>query len=140
MRELSVFRTGGFPGSLLLAALAGMSTPALADDLGQTEYMTFCASCHGESALGHGPIAEFLTVEPPNLTTLSARNDGVFPYLHVFQIIDGRTGVGPHGSPMPVWGDAFKAHEMEGSTEYGAETIVRGRILSLANYLLSIQQ
>ncbi len=55
-------------------------------------------------------------------------------------IIDGRTGVGPHGSDMPVWGDIFKMHEVDASADYGAETIVRGRILSLVKYLESIQQ
>ena len=126
--------------AVALAAFAPFATPVPADELGQREYMTACASCHGESGMGNGPVAEYLSVIPPNLTELAKRNDGEFPYLDVFMIIDGRTGIGPHGSDMPVWGDVFKGHEMEANTDFGAETIVRGRILSLVKYLESIQQ
>jgi len=125
--------------SVFVAAVA-LAAPALADELGQREFMNYCASCHGESGMGNGPVAEFLSVTPPNLTGLAARNGGEFPYLDVFMIIDGRTGIGPHGSDMPVWGDIFKMHEVDVSTDYGAEIIVRGRILSLVKYLESIQQ
>ena len=121
------------------AAAALLTSPAIADELGKQEFMTYCASCHGESGMGNGPIAQYLTVAPPNLTALAARNDGEFPYLDVFMIIDGRTGVGPHGSDMPVWGDIFRSHELEDGADYGAETVIRGRILSLVKYLESIQ-
>lgn len=123
-----------------VAALACLTVPALADELGRQEFMNYCASCHGETAMGNGPVAEYLSVTPPNLTQLSQRNDGEFPYLEVFMIIDGRTGIGPHGSAMPVWGDVFKGHELEDNTDYGAETIIRGRILSLVKYLESVQE
>ncbi len=124
----------------VFAAAAMLAAPAMADELGRQEFMNYCASCHGESGMGNGPVAEYLSVTPPNLTGLAARNGGEFPYLNVFMIIDGRTGVGPHGSDMPVWGDIFKMHEVDASADYGAETIVRGRILSLVKYLESIQQ
>jgi mono/diheme cytochrome c family protein len=123
-----------------LACAATLSVPARADELGRREFMSYCASCHGETAMGNGPIAEFLSVPPPNLTSLTADNDGEFPYLDIFMIIDGRTGVGPHGGEMPVWGDLFSAQELIAGTGYGAETIVRGRILSLVKYLEAIQQ
>jgi mono/diheme cytochrome c family protein len=124
----------------VFAAAAMLAAPAMADELGRQEFMNYCASCHGESGMGNGPVAEYLSVTPPNLTGLAARNGGEFPYLNVFMIIDGRTGIGPHGSDMPVWGDIFKMHEVDASADYGAETIVRGRILSLVKYLESIQQ
>ncbi|MGC9420488.1 MAG: c-type cytochrome, partial [Rhodovulum sp.] len=105
-----------------------------------TEYIQACAACHGESGVGDGPLAELMTVPMPNLTQLSATNDGAFPMLAVIQIIDGRTGVRGHGYPMPVWGDRFKAEAESSRGEYGAELMVRGRVLAIAQYLESVQQ
>lgn len=58
----------------------------MADELGRQEFMTYCASCHGESGMGNGPVAEYLSVVPPNLREMAARNDGEFPYLDVFML------------------------------------------------------
>lgn len=112
---------------------------ASAEELGKKEYMNNCASCHGETGMGAGPLSELMTVEVPSLTTLSADNDGKFPMLEVIHTIDGRQGTRGHGYPMPVWGDRFTA-SLENSTPFGAEAVVRGRVLSIAYYLESIQQ
>ena len=111
---------------------------ALADDIGKAEYMISCASCHGESAAGEGPLAELMTVPVPALTGLSAANDGEFPMLKVIHSIDGRQKTRGHGYPMPVWGKRFLA-ESGVPDSYGNEAIVRGRVLSIAYYLESIQ-
>lgn len=131
-------------GCALIAAMvagAGHAQDATADDLriGKSEYMIACAGCHGESGKGDGPLAELMTVEVPSLTGLAAANDGEFPMLEVIQVIDGRTGVRGHGYPMPVWGSRYKAEAMEAG-EYAAEIDVRGRVLSLALYIQSIQE
>lgn len=123
-------------GVLAAMVLAGA---AVADETGKDEYMSSCASCHGEAADGAGPLAELMTVTVPPLTNLSARNDGAFPMLAVIQTIDGRQGIKGHGYPMPVWGKRFQA-DMPDAGPYGREVLVRGRILSLALYLESIQQ
>lgn len=111
-----------------------------AEDAGRLEYLYSCSACHGDTALGDGPVARFLNVKTPGLTTLAKNNDGVFPLLKVIQVIDGRTGVGPHGTLMPVWGERFMANEIGDAGPYGAEVIVRGRILTLAHYLETIQE
>ena len=127
-----------------LATIAGVLALALpfaapADEAGKIEYMNHCAACHGESAVGDGPLAELMTVPVPDLTQVSAQNDGVFPMLEMIQVVDGRTGIRGHGYPMPVWGARFKS-EVEGDIgAYASEIVVRGRILSLAYYLESIQ-
>lgn len=124
-----------------VCAFGLVATSAVADDAGETEYLNYCASCHGEAGAGPGPMSHFLTIGVPRLDGLSAANDGVFPMLKVIQIIDGRTGVRGHGGErMPVWGAAFKARAEDPSGGYAAETEARGRILSLALYLESIQQ
>jgi hypothetical protein len=76
----------------------------------------------------------------PNLTLLASQNDGVFPLLDVIHVIDGRTGVRAHGGPMPVFGRTFKSEPTEGPGEYGQAINARGRVLSVALYLESIQQ
>ena len=124
-----------------IAVLVLAAAAARADDMGKTDFMQGCAGCHGETAMGQGPLAEFLTVEVPDLTQLSARNDGTFPMLDVIHIIDGRTGMRPHGDPMPIWGAIFKSGALGESGIYGgAEAVARGRILSVAYYLESIQK
>ena len=112
---------------------------AMADDIGQAEYMNSCATCHGASAGGDGPLAELMTVPVPALTGLSAANDGEFPMLAVIHAIDGRQGTRGHGYPMPVWGARFKT-ETGVDADMSNEMLVRARILSLALYLESIQQ
>ena len=122
------------------AILAAAAVPAVAQDAGKNEYMVACAICHGESGKGQGPFTELLNIETPGLTGLSAANDGVFPYLEVFQIVDGRTGVRGHGGPMPIWGERFSATAQEEFGYFGAEVVTRGRIALLLEYLISLQE
>lgn len=121
-------------------AIAGLGAPALADDAGKNEYLDACAACHGVDGAGSGPVADYMSVVVPPLTELAAANDGTFPMSEVVAIIDGRTDVRAHGSGMPVWGAVFAdplAAEVKGES---VDYVVRGRILSLALYLESIQK
>ncbi len=148
-------------GLTLAAALALAAGAAWGqDEIGRTEYLGACASCHGTDGHGGGEVSRYLTVEVPDLTQLAERNGGTFPMLEVIHIIDGRTGVRGHGTEMPVWGTGFRLTDRqvlenpkemptwgeifrsaigEDAGPYGAETVVRGRMLSLALYLESIQ-
>ena len=139
--------------SLIAVLLAGCATAVMAQDsvTGQYEYMNHCASCHGEAADGKGPLVTYFREPIPDLTVLALNNDGVFPFLETLMIIDGRTGLRGHGGATPVWGDTF-ARDMPGFGEtfkseaieiagvFGAETIARGRLLSLVEYLVTVQQ
>ena len=127
----------------LLAAFTAVGVvPALAEDeTGKREYMVSCAVCHGESGLGDGPMTKYLNIEVPGLTTLAKENDGEFPFLDTFMVVDGRAGVRGHGTEiMPIWGDRYKASAVGTALEYGAETIARGRISSLVLYIEAIQE
>lgn len=126
------------PATLALI-LGGFATQGHANEAGRTEYVAHCAACHGIEGRGDGPVAAYLTVATPALTSLARANDGVFPMLNVIQVIDGRSGVGPHGTGMPVWGTRFVAETVDDAGRFGAEIIVRGRILALAEYLQTIQ-
>lgn len=127
---------------LVAAASLVAVTPATAQnaDVGKGLYDQYCASCHGEGGKGDGPMAEFLTLKPSDLTGLAAKNDGKFPMLDVIHIIDGRTGVRQHGGPMPVFGHVFMAETEDGSERTYTEILAtRGRVLSLATYLETLQ-
>ena len=123
----------------VIAALVLASWPAVAEVSGEHEYTVACAGCHGESAMGDGPLASVLNISTPSLVDLSQANDGAFPFEAVLTTIDGRDGVRAHGSAMPIWGERFQnsATSQRGET---SDMVARGRILSLVYYLQSIQQ
>lgn len=143
----------GFLGVVLLLGGSVINGSAVAEEetIGADEYRISCLSCHGVGGKGDGPMAQFLTIKPTDLTQLSNNNGGQypdlkagrFPFARVFQIIDGRTVVSGHGDrAMPVWGDRYVA---EKSGKYGPylganEHVVRGRILELVYFIQSIQQ
>lgn len=130
---------------LAIAALITTATHAAAAgnerefERGKEEYMAACASCHGEAADGNGPIATMFSTRVPALTDLAARNDGVFPFLEVMHVIDGRTAVRAHGNPMPIFGRRYTTEIGEHAGLFGAEILVRSRVLELVAYLQSIQ-
>jgi mono/diheme cytochrome c family protein len=104
---------------------------------GKRLFDIYCAVCHGEAALGKGPMAEDLAVAPADLTLLSVRDGGNFPADKVYQIIDGRTDVRGHGTRrMPIWGLGFQQMDQDGNQE--AE--VRTKIVQIVRYLQSIQK
>jgi len=106
-------------------------------EAGGRTYRTYCASCHGASAAGNGPMAEVLKVKPADLTRIRERNGGAFPESRVAAIIDGRLEIHGHGpGSMPVWGLTFR----ESGRDTDQETEVRERIKDLVAYLESIQK
>ena len=60
------------------------------------EYLDSCAICHGTTGTGEGPLADQLLKHPADLTRLSERNGGEFPYWLVFATIDGRHAANQH--------------------------------------------
>jgi mono/diheme cytochrome c family protein len=139
-------KTVVFSGALGLAAaaLAAGASGASTDPLGygKYEFQAKCASCHGDSGKGNGPMAASLVRVPPDLTTLSTRYGGSFPTHLAWQIIDGRPYEGDAQAPrqMPVWGQEFR-HETTMSPEPpdAPELHVDTRIAALVDYLESIQ-
>jgi mono/diheme cytochrome c family protein len=123
----------------LVSAALLVAAPAHAEEVGRAEYREACAACHGMDGKGEGPLAGLMTVDVPDVTTLAAENDGTFPMREVIMVIDGRSGIRGHGYPMPVWGSRF-AMEAGDVGATGRELAVRGRVLSLALYLASIQE
>lgn len=104
---------------------------------GQRTYLIHCASCHGRSGQGDGPVAKDLKVAPTDLTRLAVRNEGRFPHDQTYMAIDGRLKVRGHGTfEMPVWGMTFQTP----GSDRNQEPEVRERILDLLAYLKSVQR
>ncbi|HUM04707.1 MAG TPA: cytochrome c [Terriglobales bacterium] len=102
---------------------------------GKQLFATFCAMCHGAEARGGGPFSPQLKTWPPDLTRLKSENQGVFPSLHVAEVIDGEFNTPAHGSKeMPVWGPVFR------SLAHGREDSAQRRIDNLVKYIESVQQ
>lgn len=142
MTHLSVQR---IPCFALLVALplvvSAQSAPVKPMDFGQQEFTARCASCHGRDGKGNGPIADLLRKSPPDLTTLSRSNGGIFPMSRVYDSIVG-DDVKAHGSrDMPVWGQVYRlrAGEHYADTYYDPEAYVRVRVLALVEYINRLQ-
>lgn len=128
--------------SAYIAALSIVVVPCAADEApemsGAELFRTFCASCHGAQARGDGPVAEVLRTPPADLTTIAARNGGVFPRDRVRERIDGQQQIGAHGTrEMPIWGWELYAFRGEDAArrKHVAELIDR-----VVEYLATIQR
>jgi len=132
-------RTRSLAWSIVLLGAAGSA--AAADYVamsGQELYVRFCASCHGASGRGDGPVSQTLTVEVPDLTLIARRAKGAYPRDRIVRIIDGRHIIGAHGTrTMPVWGEDFSQLEI-GNPE--AERATRIVIDRLADYVWLLQK
>lgn len=102
---------------------------------GKITYVRYCVSCHGPEGHADGPLARDLAVPVPDLTTMAARNGGVYPFARVKQIVTHGETLRGHGSAdMPAWGDAFK------KTAGIAAPSVDDAIANLTHYMWSLQK
>ncbi len=146
--------TGCLKGLMMAGLAAGFSGAAEAQpsDIGRSEFLSSCASCHGADGKGKGPVSEQLKVPPSDLTILARNNNGVFPTNAVYETIYGSKTIPAHGTrEMPIWGERFNPiinlpHAVDpfywklAGPEYSPEVVVRTRILAVIDYLNRIQQ
>jgi mono/diheme cytochrome c family protein len=113
-------------------------------NFGQREYQSHCSVCHGLEGKGDGPYASFemLKTKIPDLTTLSKKNNGVFPFQRVYEVIDGTEVLKAHGTrEMPIWGPQYRAL-IEGTysdAPFNREAYMRAHILALVHYISRLQ-
>ena len=106
-------------------------------DRGRSLYDVYCVSCHGTALEGDGPIAGHLDTSPSDLTRLSERNGGEFPFTRVYSTIEGFDDIPTHRDrEMPRWGFAFQ--ELDSDVDQRDQ--IRGRILQLIYYIESEQK
>lgn len=127
-------------GALAVCA-AMLGTVAAGQDAaeGGLLYERHCATCHGLSGEGQGPMAGVLVIQPTDLTTLAAREGGAFPVLRVIRRIDGRDPLVAHGSPMPVYGDFFEGDDTTLETASGQKIMTSRAIADLVSFLQTMQ-
>jgi mono/diheme cytochrome c family protein len=125
---------------LLIMVLLFTARTAVAQS-GKQDYETYCAACHGSGGNGNGParLTIPMTPPPPDLTQLTKKNGGKFPFEEVVDIIDGRKNITAHGRiQMPFLGTTLQKPGNEFTPESDAE--VKRRIESMARYVQSLQK
>jgi mono/diheme cytochrome c family protein len=125
------------PAVLLLAAQKQDRTTSAKRSTveGAKIFQYHCAACHGADGRGHGPASVALKHPVPDLTRISQRSGGKFPYQRVKEIIEGKEpGLLAHGDrEMPIWGPIF--HEVESDQDWGEV-----RLDAITKHMESIQQ
>jgi mono/diheme cytochrome c family protein len=107
---------------------------------GRADFNKHCAPCHSENGKGNGPELKVIPgIKPANLTTIAARNGGVFPFREVEDTIDGRKIIPSHKRfDMPFWGVNFQQQGQEFTP--ASEAKARKRIDAIVDYIATLQQ
>jgi mono/diheme cytochrome c family protein len=133
--------------AVLIAGIFGFSAAALAADppkqgwsFGKDQFNARCASCHGVSGKGNGPVAKQIGTTVPDLTTYAKRNGGKFPVELAWMKIDGRPVSFDTERNMPVWGRDFR-HEAIANVDAKAkpESYVAAEIAAIVEYMKTLQ-
>ncbi len=123
-----------------LTLVAWRADFALGQDAGKRDYTDECAQCHGADGKGKGSLLYVVPgIKPPDLTVLSKRHGGVFPFQEVEDTIDGRKGIPSHERfDMPFWGVRLQQEGKEFTPASDAQ--VKARIDAVVKYVESLQQ
>ncbi|MGB8814723.1 MAG: cytochrome c [Paracoccaceae bacterium] len=105
---------------------------------GAEDFASFCSACHGTSGKGDGEMGETLGKKPADLTTLAARNKGVFPMTRVMSKIWGYAR--EDGVVMPAFAPLLDADLVLFDGGDGIETPTPLRLVQLGEYVKSLQE
>jgi len=127
-----------------MAVILAIPGASVAQEIGEASFMANCAACHGANGTGNGPILDLLKSAPSDLTGLSERNGGQFPFKRVYEVIADADQNRGHGtSEMPIWGNRFNADIIAQEGEFGngrsGMPTAQARVLELVFYLATIQ-
>jgi mono/diheme cytochrome c family protein len=126
--------------SIVLIVMLALAAGTAAAESGKQDYDAYCADCHGSDGKGSGPSTSTIPMNPPptDLTQMTKKNDGKFPFDQVVDIIDGRKSIPSHERvQMPFLGTTLQQPGKEFTPQSDAE--VRQRIESMARYVESLQ-
>ena len=120
-------------------ALAGLMACAPDPPVsGAKLYRENCVACHGAGGTGAGPLAADLPVAAADLTELSARNGGVFPWAHVMATIHGYHGQDTQRL-MPGFEAVLSGPTILWQAPDGTAIPTPQALLSLAHYVETLQ-
>ncbi len=126
-----------FVAALLVLLALGFSSSARCQATGKHDFDTICASCHGIDGSGKG--RDLTEASPPDLTKLSEKNGGKFPFEEAYRTVDGREMKGSHRRfAMPFWGDYLQKQGDEYSPSSNAA--VKQRISAIVHYVETLQK
>jgi len=101
---------------------------------GKAMYASYCAPCHGANGKGNKSVPSSAMRTPPDLTTLSQNNHGVYPAERVIGVIGHGTSTSGHDQTgMPVW--AIKLATIDQNNKLDTPL----RISNLSKYLETLQ-
>jgi len=129
---------------LLFAQLAARASRSPSDKVpplptasasGEEMYVTYCAECHGRQGKGSASSKVAFGWAATDLTTLSKKNQGRFPYGVVKDAIRGDYHSAVYGpGEMPPWGFLFRY------VGGGSKLEVEMRINRLTEYIRTLQE
>ena len=123
--------------AVLVVTMLLLVHSARAQTTGQHDYQELCASCHGADGTGKERI--LTEANPPDLTQLSSKNGGKFPFAEVYRTIDGREMKGSHKRfAMPFWGEYLQQQTVKSTPE--SDAAIKHRIVGITRYLETIQK
>lgn len=116
------------------AAAAGARDTVLEE--GKQDFAENCVACHGADAKGTGDLSKHLIRTAKDLTRISTRHNGDFPFWRVFEIIAGEKEVEGHATfQMPRY-----SKRMRGDDFMPGYLPSHVRVLELTHYLEGIQE
>jgi hypothetical protein len=120
--------------TIFLLVVLGAGTSAVGQSTGKHDFEHLCAPCHGSDGTGKG--RDLTEANPPDLTDISLKNNGKFPFDNVYRMVDGREMLKSHERfAMPFWGTYLKEH---GALE--SEAAVKQRITEIVRYVETLQK
>lgn len=117
------------------------ATPALtlaSVEQGKSVFETQCSGCHGITGDGEGVASLSPGINPPDLSGLTARNDGAFPRAFVQRFVLGQIEKEDPDAAMPEFGTVGLQHAANGGTTAGE--IPAQDMIALLDYIESFQK
>lgn len=105
---------------------------------GAAMYRQNCASCHGPTGAGDGPVAADLPVPPADLRGLAQANGGVFPAERVMATIYGYRGK-DDAALMPEFGPILASPPVIWIAPDGRGISTPSALVALAEHVESLQ-
>ncbi|WP_298857438.1 cytochrome c [uncultured Sulfitobacter sp.] len=128
---------------LACMAILGACATALTPDKssvtrGKTIFAKECSACHGANGDGAGSASLGLGMTPPDLTGLTARNDGAFPRAFVQRFVLGQIEKEDPDAAMPEFGTVGLQHAAKDGAPAGEVTAED--MIALLDYIETIQK
>lgn len=105
---------------------------------GETIFAKECAACHGSAGDGAGAASLGLGMTPPDITGLTARNDGAFPRAFVQRFVLGQIEKEDPDAAMPEFGTVGLEHAAKPGTPAGE--VSAEDMNALLDYIETIQK